>query len=244
VVRTALSGYRKYKFLYLLTAVTVLHFCTKETSFIYVAQALLFLHCISLPPDAPRVKQPKISHNLIVTLILSIIVLAAGAVLKMLAGKMTLSDVTLPQYPAIASWPSFLYIALIIIGVLGLVAAVYSAIAGFGLNRIRQERVFDLLMLIGTLVLPQLSAFGINAFGWKIPVNATEVRALTMTDMLHMAIIVVPIIIVSILLGRWWNRRQWLINAGIWYAIYIVLYQHVQMVLVSSPVWLVRWVIG
>ncbi len=107
---------------------------------------------------------------------------------------------------------------------IGLVVAVYFAIAGFGLNRIRQERVFDLLMLLGTLVLPQLSAFGINAFGWKIPVNAAEVRALTMTDMLHMAIIVVPIIIASVILGLWWNKRQWLINAGIWYAIYIVFY--------------------
>jgi predicted membrane-bound mannosyltransferase len=215
----------KYKFLYLLTAVTVLHFCTKETSFIYVAQALLFFALYFLYRLMRREwKQPKYRTTFIVTLILSIFVLAAGAVLKMLAGKMTLSDVTLPQYPVIASLPSFLYIALIIIGVLGLVAAVYFAIAGFGINRIRQERVFDLLMLIGTLVLPQLSAIGINAFGWKIPVNATEVRALTMTDMLHMAIIVVPIIIVSIILGLWWNRRQWLINAGIWYAIYIVLY--------------------
>src|SRR4030042_2369492 len=33
----------KNKYLYIFTAVTVLHFCTKETSFIYSAQALLFL---------------------------------------------------------------------------------------------------------------------------------------------------------------------------------------------------------
>jgi sugar lactone lactonase YvrE len=39
-----------------------------------------------------------------------------------------------------------------------------------------------------------------------------------------MAIIVLPVIIVSILLGLWWNKRQWLINAGIWYGIYIVFY--------------------
>ena len=33
----------KPRYLYALTAVTVLHFCTKETSYIYAAQALLFL---------------------------------------------------------------------------------------------------------------------------------------------------------------------------------------------------------
>jgi predicted membrane-bound mannosyltransferase/DNA-binding beta-propeller fold protein YncE len=215
----------KYKFLYVFTAVTVLHFCSKETSFIYTAQALLFLALYLLYRMMRREwKRSEFRSTFIVTLILSLFVLATGVVLKTLAGKMTVNPTPLPQYPALASLPSFLYLFLIIFGVIGLVVAVYFAIAGFGLNRIRQERVFDLLMLLGTLVLPQLSAFGINAFGWKIPVNAAEVRALTMTDMLHMAIIVVPIIIASVIVGLWWNKRQWLINAGIWYAIYIVFF--------------------
>lgn len=213
----------KFKFLYLFTAMTVLHFATKETSFIYTAQALLFLAIYLLYRLIRREwKRSEYRSTFIITLILSLFLLAAGAVLKMLAGKMTADQ--LPQYPALASLPSFLPIAIIVLAVIGLAAAIYFAIAGFGLGRIREERVFDLLMLLGTLVLPQLSAIGINALGWKIPVNAAEVRALTMADILHMAIIVVPIIIASILVGLWWNRRQWLINAGIWYAIYIVLY--------------------
>ena len=88
----------------------------------------------------------------------------------------------------------------------------------------REERSFDLLILLGTLVLPQLSAFGIDFLGWKIPVNASEVNALTTPDVLRMALIVVPTFIVSIVIGLWWNKRQWLINAGIWYVIYIVFY--------------------
>jgi predicted membrane-bound mannosyltransferase/sugar lactone lactonase YvrE len=213
----------KKKFLYLFTAVTVLHFCTKETAFIYTAQALLFLGLYLLYRIMRREwKSPKYRSSFILTLILSLFVIAAGVVLKMLAGKLTADK--LPQYPALASLPYIFYMIIIVFGLIGLAVAIYFAIAGFGLKRLRQERVFDLLMLLGTLVLPQLSAFGINAFGWKIPVNAAEVQALTMTDMVHMAIIVVPIIIASIIIGLWWNRRQWLINAGIWYAIYIVLY--------------------
>ncbi len=216
----------KYKYLYLFTTVTVLHFATKETSFIYSAQALLFLAFYLLYRMMRRKwNRPEYRSTFIITLLLSFVVLFAGLILKSLAAKMTTTQ--LPQYPALASLPSFLPIALMILGVLGLVAAIYIATAGFGLSRIREERVFDLLILLGTLVLPQLSAFGINALGWKIPVNAAEVQALTLPDMLHMAIILVPIIIASIIIGLWWNRRQWLINAAIWYGIFIVLYTSV-----------------
>jgi sugar lactone lactonase YvrE len=155
----------------------------------------------------------------------SILILAIGVMIKMLSGKMTVAEK--PQYPTFASIPAFIPSILIILGLIGLVAAIYFAITGFGLNRIREERSFDLLMLLGTLVLPQLSAFGINFAGWKVPVNATDVHALTLPDLIHMAIIVLPIIIVSIILGLWWNKRQWLINAGIWYVIYVFFYTSV-----------------
>ena len=216
----------KYKYLYIFTAVTVLHFATKETSFIYTAQALLFLAFYLLYRMMRRKwNRPEYRSTFIITLILSLAVVFAGLVLRSFTGKMTATQV--PQYPALASLPPFLSIALMVLGVLGLIAAIYFAISGFGLSRIREERVFDLLILLGTLVLPQLSAFGINALGWKIPVNAAEVQALTLPDMLHMAIILVPIIIASIIIGIWWNRRQWLINAAIWYVIFIVLYTSV-----------------
>ncbi len=211
------------KYLYLFTAVTVLHFCTKETSFIYSAQALLFIAFYLIYRLTKRSwNRPDFRSNFLYTLIFSFMILAVGVVIKSLAGKTTIAEK--PQFPTFASIPTFIPIILISVGLLGLVAAIYFAISGFGLTRIRQERSFDLLMLLGTLVLPQLSAFGINFAGWKVPVNATEVRALTLPDLVHMAIIVVPIIIVSILVGLWWNKRQWLINAGIWYVIYIVLY--------------------
>ncbi len=213
----------KFKLLYVFTAATVLHFCTKETSFIYTAQALLFLSLFFFYRLVRREwKRSEYRSTFIITLIASIFVIIVGFVLKMLAGKLTVDQQ--PQYSTLASLPPILYISIIVIGLIGLLVSIYFALTGFGLKRIGQERVFDLLMLLGTLVLPQLSAFGINALGWKIPVNAAEVRALTMTDMLHMAIIVVPIIIASVILGLWWNKRQWLINAAIWYTIYIVFY--------------------
>ncbi len=209
------------KYLYIFTAVTVLHFATKETSFIYTAQALLFLAFYMVYRLTQRKWSiPSYRSNFLYTLIFSLLFLIAAVMIKTLGVKTILAE---PR-EVVATIPTIIPMILIILGILALMAAIYFALSGFGLNRLRQERTFDLLMLLGTLVLPQLSAFGINFAGWKVPVNATEVRALGITDIIHMAIIVVPIIVVSILLGLWWNKRQWLINAGIWYVIYIVFY--------------------
>jgi sugar lactone lactonase YvrE/4-amino-4-deoxy-L-arabinose transferase-like glycosyltransferase len=213
----------KIKYLYIFTAVTVLHFCTKETSFIYSAQALLFLALYLVYRLTKRNwNREERRSPFLYALILSLVFLIIGMVIKILSSKTTTTEQ--PSYPAFASIPTIIPILLIVLGLLGAIAAIYFAISGFGLNRIREEHSFDLLMLLGTLVLPQLSAFGIDFFGWKVPVNATEVHALTFVDLVHMTLIVIPIIIVSIILGLWWNKRQWLINAGIWYVIYIVLY--------------------
>ena len=215
------TGKRKY--LYIFTTVVVLHFTTKETSFIYAAQALLFLAFYLIYRLIKRQWDRERDRSNFLTITgMAIFLLVAGIGIKYLASKTSAPEQ--PLYPVFSAIPSIVPMILIILGLLAAAAAIYLAIIGFGLKRIRQEHTFDLLILLGTLVLPQLSAFGISAFGWKVPVNATEVHALTFTDLAHMALIVIPIIVLSIVVGLWWNRRQWLINAGIWYAIYIVFY--------------------
>src|SRR4030066_671481 len=169
----------KPKFLYIFTAVTVLHFCTKETSFIYVAQALLFLALYLIYRLTQRNWNRGNYRSLFLyTLISSLLVLTIGVAIKVLSEKIIHSDSgDIPVYPTFASIPAFIPIVLMILGAMALMVAIYFAIAGFGLSRIREERSFDLLLLLGTLVLPQLSAFGINLFGWKVPANASEGNA-------------------------------------------------------------------
>src|SRR4030042_6124087 len=83
----------KNKYLYIFTAVTVLHFCTKETSFIYSAQALMFLAFYLVYRLTQRKWiVPKFRSSFLYALILSLIFLAAGAMIKMLGGKTTLPE--------------------------------------------------------------------------------------------------------------------------------------------------------
>ena len=213
----------KNKYLYIFTAVTVLHFTTKETAFIYSAQALLFLAGYLIYRLVKRKwNREEFRSHFLLSILLTLVFLIVGFLIKILSVKQDITQQ--PIYPTFAAIPVFIPILLIILGFIAAIAAIYFVITGMGLERIRQERAFDLLMLLGTLVLPQLSAFGINFLGWKIPINASEVRALTFTDLVRMAVIVIPIIVISVILGMWWNKRKWLINAGIWYTIYIVFY--------------------
>lgn len=211
------------RFLYWLTAVMVLHFATKETSFIYAAQALLFLGLYFVYRITQKQwRKPEQRLYFLLSLILALVIFSFGVLLRSLAQQLNSSGEAL--FPKIAALPPFLPFIVIGIAIILLVLSIYFILSGYSMAMVRQERSFDLIILLGTLVLPQLSAFLINFAGWIVPVNAAEVNALNGSDILHMALILVPMLAISIGVGLWWNIRTWLINAGIWYALFTVLY--------------------
>ncbi len=211
------------RFLYWLTAAMVLHFATKETSFIYAAQALLFLGLYFVYRITQKQwRKPEQRWYFLLTLIVAIISFSFGLLLRNLAQQTGTSGEAL--YPKVATLPQSIPLILIGIAVVLLVASIYFILSGYSLALVRKERSFDLVVLLGTLVLPQLSAFLINFAGWIVPDNAAEVNSLTGIDIVHMALIIVPMLAISIGFGLWWNLRTWLINAGIWYSIFTVLY--------------------
>jgi predicted membrane-bound mannosyltransferase/DNA-binding beta-propeller fold protein YncE len=216
------------RYLYWLTTVNILHFTAKETAFIYTAQALLFLalYLIYRVTQRQWIKSENRSRFLLL-LILALALVTTGAALWVLQSSIntTPPDAIPSLQPATTTAsPGAIPIILVILGVLSLAGSLYFLFDGFTLARIREERAFDMAILIGTLVLPMLTPFAMKALGWKIPINATEVNALQIADLLRMGSIILPITLISIAIGLWWNRRQWLINAAIWYSIFTVLY--------------------
>jgi uncharacterized protein (TIGR03663 family) len=221
------------RYLYWLTATMVLHFTTKETSFIYMAQALLFLLLWLiyrlLQNPWPRAEEKR---SFVWALLAAFGLLVAAGGTLLLGGRAGETAATTPvgvpvPAPEVASAAAVAPIVPLGLGILALLAvgaAVYFALRGYSLAAIRRERSFDLLMLLGTLVLPQLTALPIFLAGWKLPTNASEVAALTTSDMLHMGAVMIPLLLASVVLGLWWNRRQWWINAAIWYGLFIVFY--------------------
>jgi uncharacterized protein (TIGR03663 family) len=225
------------RFLYLATIANVLHFTSKETSFIYTAQALLFLACYFVY----RISQVEWRRRgyrarfLIALIIVLLFVGAAGGYLILTrqpaaptGSAPAIATVPHPELtpPPVNALPVPLLVFLILGGV-ALLAAAWYLIKGYGWDNLRRERSFGLLIVIGTLVLPQLSAFPVRLMGWEIPTNASEVMALTMKDVFHIGVFLVPIVLISVVIGLLWNPLEWLTNAAIWYGIFTVFYTSV-----------------
>ncbi len=216
------------KYLYLLTAATVLHFTAKETAFIYTAQTLLFLAVYFLARVTRREWTNR--HALQTFLVLlGVSILLIGSILGL--------AFYLKQHPAttespLAPAPTQTVTLRVLIGlaILTLAGASTVLIKDLGWSAIRAERSFDLLMLLGTFVLPQLTAFVVKAFGWD-PLNYTFVgsswenwRLFFSQGLVRLTIGLALTFALSILLGLWWNKSLWLKNAALFYGIFVPLY--------------------
>jgi hypothetical protein len=124
---------------------------------------------------------------------------------------------------------------------------------------------FDIVILFTTLTLPAISAFlivtaGGDPLAYTIKtcelagqetmsamqlflgraLNATCRSAFLSSSVVLSSLFLVLTLVVSLLVGLWWNRRRWLIAAAIYYGIFIVLFTSV----FSNPSGLASGLIG
>ncbi len=222
------------QYTYWAALVLALHFTDKETAFIYTAQALLFLGFYFLYKVWNREWVNSTKRKPFVISFLAAVGSISLAALYFLsqqaAGDLSATQTAAPAQPGQTlgnlptHGPAPLALGLLFLGIVVLFASLYFLIRGYSWQRLRQERSFGLLVLVGTMVLPMLSAFLVYFVGWNVPTNATEVNALSPTDIVHIAIFLVPLTIAAIVVGLLWNRRLWLINAAIFYGFFIVFF--------------------
>ena len=225
ILRYLESGAPRY--LFWLTAATAFHFTSKETSFIYTAQALIFLAIYLISRLA---RQPWAHPQL-----RSRFLIAVGAG-NPIIGCWWRVDAQWSQYSgcsiikrtpsptaanALVSSPAgipTLAIILLILGLISILFAAYLAIRGYTWPALRSERSFGALIVLGTLVLPMLAAFPVKFMGINpIDYNNPQSRLLT-------GVFVAVLSLVGIAVGFLWNRRLWLYNAALFYGIFIVFY--------------------
>jgi predicted membrane-bound mannosyltransferase/DNA-binding beta-propeller fold protein YncE len=217
------------RYLYLLAAATVLHFMVKETAFIYTAQLLLFLaaYLIAQITRQPWEENESDYRGFIISLIVGLLgMLGAGwmALAGRKAGATDGAETLSPSIPgqtsplAAPSMESIPAIALAIVGLIALAAAVYFLLRGYGLEKVRQERSFDVLIVIGTLILPSLTAFPVTMLGGD-PMDYGWPNGI----LFNLAVLI-PLSIISIVIGFWWNRDVWWKAALLFYALFTVFY--------------------
>ena len=215
------------RYLYYLTAALALHFTAKETSFIYTAQLLIFL-ALYLVYRITKVtwSSPGYRKRFWVALLIGILFFGLGA-LALLSNPSTVSvnapateTSTVGQVPGglFSSIPTPITLGLILVGAIALITAAYFAIAGYTWLRMRQERSFSMLVVIGTIILPMLAPFVVRFLGYNpIDYNNPQSRLFTAISLMVFSVI-------AIVIGLLWNRREWLINIAIFYGIFIVFY--------------------
>ena len=230
----------KKRYLFLLTLATILHFTAKETAFIYTAQALLFLafYLINRVTRAPWKNKKNLNSFLIA---LSIGVLLAGAALGItvysrapvaLNPSQTSAPILPGQITGASGSPfghfSAVSILLILSGCAFLLAVILL-IVGYGWKNLCRERSFDMLILLGTFVLPQLAAFPVTALSWN-PLDyqftwpGLNLSLLWAEAPVRTVAIFFALSIASVVIGLFWDKKRWIGYAALFWGIYIVLF--------------------
>jgi predicted membrane-bound mannosyltransferase len=220
--------------MFLVTISTVMHFIVKETSFIYTAQALIFLFFMFMV-EARRaeIKRPERYNRFLIfmTLAMMLVMVALGlAVMKAdqsnaLFGAAPQSEEIGPAQEEPAGSlldPAHLRLygeivavtGALVLGALGL----FTLATDIGWKQMKRLRSFTLLILIGTLILPMLSPLPVTMLGWD-PLDYAN-----STSMLRTGVFIALFFVIAIAVGIWWNPVLWLQNAFLFYAIFIVFY--------------------
>lgn len=230
----------KTRYLVLLTIATILHFTAKETAFIYTAQALLFLAVYLVNRVTRAAWKKETVHNLfIITLSIGVLLACASlgiSIYGRIQSTVNGSQTSAPIIPGQTQGPvsshigqfSFITILLILAGCAFLLATILLII-GYGWKNLCRERSFDMLILLGTFVLPQLAAFPVTALGWNpleyqftwpgwnIPALWAEAPVRTVTVFFLLGV-------VSVVIGLIWDKKRWLIFAALFWGIYTLLF--------------------
>jgi len=191
--------------LVLYTLVNALHFTDKATAYIFAAEQLIFLAVYFVGRlNTGEWGQDRERRTFLGTLILGLVlVTTAGALYEM---EKPLNTV---MKGAVGS-----------VGVLAVVALAYAAavvVRALGWAGIRRERSFDLLMLLGTLILPLLAALPDKLAGFD-PLDYST------TGIEHSLAFILPLMLLAVVLGLWWRGREWFLYAVLFYFPIVVLY--------------------
>jgi DNA-binding beta-propeller fold protein YncE len=227
---------RQPRWLYMLAAVTALHYATKETAYIYAGLAVFFLYgyvqiqlLMQRWGDAAR-------RRWYIFLAIMAVLLAAGAVLLISAGRGQLVDAALHsgvEFDPEEMVHTEIWIANPLVQT-GLILFLLS-LAGFGSGLwlllkefpppVLRERfpAVDLLVVLGTTLLPQLSAFPMALFNLNPfdPYDGGPLQKIRMAEYILpwigcLLVVAVP----AVVLGLLWDRKKWAVYAGIFFGIY------------------------
>ncbi|MDP6793060.1 MAG: TIGR03663 family protein, partial [Anaerolineales bacterium] len=206
-------GDRKAQWLYLFAAAMAFNHATKETAFIYDAIFMLYFGLVFVREN---LQQPWASPMLkrVFGLLLFGAGVAAGSAIVLSAygvgADVMADDITVGGSDS--GYPAFMMAA--IAGVLFALAAAV-VILWSRWHVVRRYVSFDILVVMGTLVLPQLVALPVRLILNADPLDYSA------AGMWRTGPVLAILLLISVAGGLIWDWKRWLLCAGIFYAIYV-----------------------
>jgi predicted membrane-bound mannosyltransferase/DNA-binding beta-propeller fold protein YncE len=235
ILRYLESGGSKY--LYMLAIALIIHFADKETSFIYALQAFVFLavYFVVQITRKPWEENRGLFRAFIIALVVGAVLLGIGVATSYLSrSHETLSgtETAAPANPtddpspfaptdATSSITNLIGKGLLVGGALILLATgLIYFLQAYVWHRIPKNRSFDLMILLGTFVLPMATAFPLDWLKERlnvvVPTDAASVSALDSRALTIIGVFVAVFFIISIIVGLVWNRDWWKYAAVFW----------------------------
>jgi predicted membrane-bound mannosyltransferase/DNA-binding beta-propeller fold protein YncE len=220
---------RRPRYMYLFTLSVAMHFITKETAFIYAAQALIFLAVLFF---ARVVRQPWPRPDrfmpFLIALAVALVLVGAGlgtialqpepgAPTETPAGAAEVAPEVLPEAAQPVERAPVTAMVLIGLGVAAVAAGLVFLVTGFTWEKLKTEPSFDLLIMLGTLVLPHLAPFPVKLLGF----NPLDYQ---FPGVYPTAIAVIVLVLIAVTIGLLWKPVLWLGNAALFYTLFIVFY--------------------
>lgn len=236
VLRYLDNGENKY--LYFITAASILHFTSKETSFIYTAQILIFLGLLFIVRVTSQKWEGKFNHYSIFIILLTLVVLLAGGgaafgYVNQSSSTLSATETAAPADPTTGIAPQAAPVSVSVSTILFaaaaflLLVAVVVLIIGYGWANLLKERSFDIIVLLMTFVLPMTIPFFLewlkSSLKVVIPTDAASVSTLDARAMTIIGIFVAVFFAISILVGLLWKRDWWKYAALFW-GVFAILY--------------------
>lgn len=223
------------RYLYLLSAATVLHFTVKETSFIYTAEFLIFIAALFVTrvlnkPWGDNNENQLQRSSFIISMIAMAIGIGGALAVAVINNRANsgaeAAGIPSPMDPNVVI---SMEVTLALIGIIALLCAGYFLLTGFHLKTLRKERSFELLMLVGSLILPMLVAFPVtmvhaNPMDYSWPSMEGWVPGSPIPNIFVTLGFILLLTGLSILAGYIWNWSKWWRNALLFYAIFTVFY--------------------
>jgi uncharacterized protein (TIGR03663 family) len=204
---------RQSKWLYVIAGVTAFNHATKEVAFLYDAIWMLFLGLLFVRDNIRDKWENEILKKVFLSLLIGAVFFGLLVLMSLtydIAGSVMATKASLANLTDIVSISGMIS--------LGLVALAAAAVFVARWRLLYTYPSFHVLVLISSLVLPQIVAFPVRFLLGSDPLDYSS------AGMWRTGSAFVVLVLISFVVGITWDRKKWVVCAGIFYSIYILFF--------------------